>query len=79
MPGVPRDARDGRHRFRSILVVQEIFGLHEHIKDVCRRSRRPAISRSRPSLYARQGDATKVTDTPTLIRDIVSEGARTRR
>ena len=59
--------------FPVILVVQEIFGLHEWIKDVCRRLAKAGYYAIAPSLYERQGDATKVADTQALIRDIVSK------
>ena len=35
--------------FPVVLVVQEIFGVHEHIKDFAGASRSSATSRSRPS------------------------------
>ena len=55
-----------------VLVVQEIFGVHEHIRDVCRRfAQRGAIAVA-PELFARQGDPSKVADIQTLMRDIVS-------
>ena len=44
-----------------ILVVQEIFGLHEHIKDVCRRFAKLGYCAIAPSLYDRQGDVTQLT------------------
>jgi carboxymethylenebutenolidase len=43
-----------------ILVVQEIFGLHEHIKDVCRRFAKLGYVAVAPSMYHRQGDVTKL-------------------
>ena len=36
-----------------ILVVQEIFGVHEHIKDVCRRFAKVGYMAVAPELYAR--------------------------
>ncbi|HEX8336885.1 MAG TPA: dienelactone hydrolase family protein, partial [Pyrinomonadaceae bacterium] len=42
------------------LVVQEIFGVHEHIKDVCRRFAKLGYLAVAPSLYARQGDTTQL-------------------
>jgi carboxymethylenebutenolidase len=39
-----------------ILVVQEIFGVHEHIKDVARRFAKAGYLAVAPELYARQGD-----------------------
>jgi carboxymethylenebutenolidase len=43
-----------------ILVVQEIFGVHEHIKDVCRRLAKLGYCAIAPSLYDRQGDVTQL-------------------
>ncbi|HEX4984991.1 MAG TPA: dienelactone hydrolase family protein [Burkholderiales bacterium] len=45
-----------------ILVVQEIFGVHEHIRDVCRRLARLGYMAVAPELYARQGDVSGLTD-----------------
>jgi len=59
--------------FPTILVVQEIFGVHEHIKDVCRRFAKLGYFAIAPELYARQGDATKMTDIPKILQDIVSK------
>jgi carboxymethylenebutenolidase len=39
-----------------VLVVQEIFGVHEHIKDVARRLAKLGYLAIAPELYARQGD-----------------------
>ncbi len=43
-----------------VLVVQEIFGVHEHIKDVCRRLAKLGYLAIAPELYARQGDVSKL-------------------
>ncbi|MCW5736161.1 MAG: dienelactone hydrolase family protein [Enhydrobacter sp.] len=59
--------------FGTILVVQEIFGVHAHIADICRRFAKAGYYAIAPDLYFRQGDATKITDIPTLIKDIVSK------
>lgn len=56
-----------------VLVVQEIFGVHEHIRDVCRRFARLGAIAVAPELFARQGDPSKIADIQTLIRDIVSK------
>ncbi len=56
-----------------ILVVQEIFGLHEHIRDVCRRFARQGYMAVAVELYQRQGDAAQYSDMPLLIKDIVSK------
>ena len=39
-----------------MLVVQEIFGVHEYIKDICRRLAKLGYFAVAPELYARQGD-----------------------
>ena len=48
--------------FPTILVVQEVFGVHEYIKDVCRRFAKLGYFAVAPDLYARQADMSKVTD-----------------
>lgn len=46
--------------FPVVLVVQEIFGVHEHIKDICRRFAKLGHLAIAPELYARQGDVSKL-------------------
>jgi carboxymethylenebutenolidase len=48
--------------FPVVLVVQEIFGVHEHIQDLCRRLAKSGYLAVAPSLYDRQGDTSKMTD-----------------
>lgn len=59
--------------FPVVLVVQEIFGVHEHIRDVCRRFARAGYLAVAPELYARQGNPSAQGDVQQLIRDIVSK------
>lgn len=42
--------------FPVALVVQEIFGVHEHIKDICRRFAKAGYLAIAPEMYARQGN-----------------------
>jgi len=56
-----------------ILVVQEIFGVHEHIKDVCRRLAKTGFMAVAPELYARQGDVAKMSDSKEIIANVVSK------
>ncbi|MGB3289622.1 MAG: dienelactone hydrolase family protein [Burkholderiaceae bacterium] len=56
-----------------ILVIQEIFGLHEHIRDVCRRFAHQGYMAVGVELYQRQGDAGKYTDIGALIKNIVAK------
>jgi carboxymethylenebutenolidase len=56
-----------------LLVVQEIFGVHEHIKDICRRFAKLGYFAVAPELYARQGDVSKLTDFREIITTVVSK------
>jgi carboxymethylenebutenolidase len=59
--------------FPVVLVVQEIFGVHEHIKDVCRRFAKQGYLAIAPELYARQGDVSQLTDINEIISNVVSK------
>ncbi|HTR60816.1 MAG TPA: dienelactone hydrolase family protein [Candidatus Binataceae bacterium] len=59
--------------FPTILVVHEIFGVHEHIKDICRRLAKAGYFAVAPYLYARQGEVaskTNVQDVLTVVRKV---------
>jgi carboxymethylenebutenolidase len=58
--------------FPTVLVVQEIFGVHEHIKDICRRFAKLGYFAIAPEMYARQGDVSKLTAFPDILK-IVSK------
>ena len=64
-------AKDGK--FPVVLVVQEIFGVHEHLKDVCRRFAKEGYLAIAPELYSRQGDPSKFADWKQLYAEIVSK------
>jgi carboxymethylenebutenolidase len=59
--------------FATVLVVQEIFGVHEHIKDICRRLAKLGYFAIAPELYARQGNPAQFTDIKELVAKIVSK------
>lgn len=59
--------------FPVVLVVQEIFGVHEHIKDICRRLAKLGYLAVAPELYARQGDVSQLTDFQEIISKVVSK------
>jgi carboxymethylenebutenolidase len=59
-------------RLPVVLVIQEIFGVHEHIRDVCRRFARRGALAVAPEMFARQGNPATVTDMQVLMRDIVA-------
>ncbi len=50
----------------TVLVVQEILGVHEHLRDICRRFAKEGYLAVAPELYARQGDVSKLKE----IKDI---------
>lgn len=62
----------GKTNLPVILVVQEIFGVHEYIKDVCRRLAKAGYLAIAPELYARQGDPTRYTEIGKLISELVN-------
>jgi carboxymethylenebutenolidase len=59
--------------FPVVLVVQEIFGVHEHIKDVCRRFAKLGHLAVAPELYFRQGDVSQMSDFSEIISKVVSK------
>jgi carboxymethylenebutenolidase len=59
--------------FPVVLVVQEIFGVHEHIKDICRRLAKVGYLAIAPELYARQGDVSKITNIKEIISKVVAK------
>ncbi|MBS0320721.1 MAG: dienelactone hydrolase family protein [Proteobacteria bacterium] len=63
----------GAGPFPVVLVIQEVFGVHEWIKDVCRRLAHLGYYAIAPALYARQGDPMKVKDVDELVTKIVSQ------
>ena len=59
--------------FPVVLVVQEIFGVHEHIKDICRRFAKLGYLAIAPELYARQGDVSQMQNVQDIIQKVVSK------
>jgi carboxymethylenebutenolidase len=59
--------------FPVVLVVQEIFGIHEHIQDLCRRFAKSGYLAVAPSVYHRQGDPSRMTDMQEIFGKIVSK------
>jgi len=59
--------------FPSALMVQEIFGVHEHIKDLCRRLAKAGYFAVAPELYARQGDVSQLKDVQEILTTVVSK------
>ena len=58
-----------------IVVVHEIFGVHEWIRDICRRFAREGYYAIAPDLFARHGDASRVADFKQLVGTIVAKAS----
>jgi carboxymethylenebutenolidase len=62
----------GKSGLATVLVVQEIFGVHEHIRDICRRLAKLGYLAVAPELYARLGDVSKMS-VPDILTNVVSK------
>lgn len=71
LPGYQAHPAEGSS-FPIILVIQEIFGVHEHIQDICRRLAKLGYLAIAPELYARQGDVSKMTDMQEIFSRVVN-------
>lgn len=63
----------GRTNLPVVLVVQEIFGVHEHIQDICRRFAKLGYMAIAPELFVRQGDVSQLSDIQQIIQEVVSK------
>lgn len=63
----------GSDKLPVILVVQEILGVHEYIRDVCRRLAGEGYLAIAPELFFRQGDPSKIESVGEILRGIVAK------
>ena len=63
----------GKTNLPVVLVIQEIFGVHEYIADTARRFAKAGYLAIAPELYARQGDPTKYGEMAKLMSEVVSK------
>jgi len=56
-----------------VLVNEEIFGVHEYIKDTCRRLAKAGYFAVAPEIYARIADLSKMTDVQQIVREVISK------
>ena len=68
-----RAVPQGAGPFPTVLVIEEIFGVHDYIKDICRRLAKAGYCAVAPELYARQGDLSTMTDVKQIVRDVISK------
>ena len=60
-------------KFPVLRVVQEIFGVHKHIKDMCRRFAKRGYHAVAPEMYARPGDVPKMADVGAILSTVVAK------
>src|SRR5881227_116004 len=60
-------------KFPVVLVIHEIFGVHEWIQDVCRRFAKLGYMAIAPALYSRQGEIKDLKDSHEINREIYSK------
>lgn len=66
---------EGEAEAALVLVIQEIFGVHEYIQDVCRRFAHAGYMAIAPELFVRQGDPSRYTEIPRLFSEVVDKVA----
>ncbi|USX26179.1 dienelactone hydrolase family protein [Oxalobacteraceae bacterium OTU3CINTB1] len=70
---VYRAQPEGKSNLPVVMVISEIFGVHEHIADVARRFAKLGYLALAPDLFVRQGDPQKSASIADLQRDIISK------
>ena len=63
----------GKTNLPVVLVLSEVFGVHEHIADVANRFARAGYLAIAPELFVRQGDAQSYGELAKLIAEVVSK------
>jgi carboxymethylenebutenolidase len=63
----------GNGPFPIVLVIEEIFGVHEYLKDTCRRLAKLGYCAVAPEIYARQGDLSKMTDVQQIVSQVIAK------
>lgn len=63
----------GKTQLPVVLVVQEIFGVHEYIADICRRFAKAGYLAIAPELYARQDDPSQYAEMAKLMVEVVAK------
>src|SRR5690348_8595435 len=64
---------DGKGPYPTVLVLHELWGVHEHIQDICRRLAKVGYFAVAPELFARQGDPRNLTDNSAIMQQIVNK------
>ena len=59
--------------FPTIVVVNEVFGVHAHVQDVCVRLAKLGYFAVAPELFAREGDVNTMTDLKTILDTVTAK------
>ena len=59
--------------FPVVLVVEELFGVNDYIKDVCRRFAKQGYLAIAPELFTRQGDVSRIPNTQDIIKRVINK------
>ncbi len=70
---VYRAQPEGKSDLPVVLVISEIFGVHEHIADVARRFAKEGYLALAPDLFVRQGDPRKIESIPEIMKQVISK------
>ncbi|MEY2632318.1 MAG: hypothetical protein RIR00_972 [Pseudomonadota bacterium] len=62
----------GGQSLPTVLVVSEIFGVHEYIRDVCRRLAKQGYLALAPDLFTRQGDPRQLASVAEILEKVTS-------
>ncbi|MEN2384961.1 dienelactone hydrolase family protein [Comamonas sp. A7-5] len=63
----------GRQNLPVVLVISEIFGVHEYIADTCRRLARAGYLAIAPDLFVRQGDPMAYAEMAKLMSEVIAK------
>ena len=70
---MPADKGTAGAKLPVILVISEIFGVHEHIADVARRFAKLGYLAIAPELFVRQGNAQSYTEIGKLMAEVIAK------
>jgi len=63
---------DGHGRYPAVLVISEVFGVHEYIRDVCRRFAKLGYAAIAPAFFVRVGDPAPLTDMAAIMKIVAA-------
>ena len=70
---VYRAQPEGKSNLPVVLVISEIFGVHEHIADIARRFAKLGYLALAPELFVRQGDPSSYGTVAELLKEIIAK------